>query len=122
MTLLNAIFNNLTVQTNRGPLNPQQLCTLSLSELDTLAVSLEEKYENSKGKSFLTKKTKKDRDLKLQFDVVYMILQEKISRNEKSTKILDTKAHNQKIDELIAKKQEENLSNLSVKELEKLRR
>ena len=60
----------LRVQTNRGCLSIEQLWDLSLAELDALAVTLEEEYKDSKGKSFLDKKSKKDKTLKLQFDII----------------------------------------------------
>lgn len=112
----------LRVQTNKGLLSTEQLWDLSLSDLDNLAVSLEEAYNNSKGKSFLTKKTVKDKDIKLQFDVVYEILQSKVEDNNALLEAKDRKEHNAKIDALIAEKQDEELKGLSVKQLEKMRK
>ena len=43
----------LRIETNKGSLSVEQLWTLKLSELDQLAVSLEEVLEKSAGKSFL---------------------------------------------------------------------
>lgn len=117
-----ATKQKLRVQTNKGLLSTEQLWDLSLSDLDNLAVSLEEAYNNSKGKSFLAKKTVKDKDIKLQFDVVYEILQSKVEDNNALLEAKDRKEHNAKIDALIAEKQDEELKGLSVKQLEKMRK
>ena len=44
-----------------------------------MAVSLEEEYSKSKGKSFLDKDAKKDPILKLKFDIVLDVLQTKMA-------------------------------------------
>ena len=54
--------------------------------------------------------------------MVLDILETKVKDNEVASKAAETRAHNQKIDELIAKKQDEELESLSVKELQKLRK
>ncbi len=112
----------LRIATERGPLSVEQLWDLPLQELDTLAVSLQEKYETSKGKSFLETKSKKDKNIKLQFDLVLDILETKVKNAETASKAAETRAHNEKIDTLIAEKQEEELKGKSVKELEAMRK
>lgn len=106
--------------TNKGVLTTEQLWDLSLSDLDTLAVSLEEAYKNSKGKSYLEKRTVADKAIKLQFDVVLEVLQTKVAEADKAREAKETKEHNQKILELINEKQDENLKGKSIKELEKM--
>jgi hypothetical protein len=113
-----AIKQKLRVQTLKGPLTVEQLWDLTLPELDTLAVSLEEAYKNSKGKSFLDKRTTKDKGLKLQFDIVLDILQTKQEEAETLRNAQNVKEHNQKILTLIAEKKEGELSGKSIEELE----
>jgi hypothetical protein len=98
------------------------LWDLSVNDLDTLAVSLEEKYNNSKGKSFLDKKTTKDKNVKLQFDIVLDILQSKIEEMEILRDAKETKEYNQKILGLIQEKKEDSLKGKTIKELESLLR
>lgn len=105
-------------QTSKGMLSVEQLWDLSLTELDTLAVSLEEEYKNSKGKSFLDKKATKDKTLKLKFDIVLEILNDKVAEQEAAATKLKNKAHNQKILELIASKTDEALKGKSLSQLE----
>jgi hypothetical protein len=110
----------LRFNTSKGVLTVEQLWDLSLPDLDSLAVSLEETHKNSKGKSFLDIKTTKDKSIKLQFDIVLDILNTKVEENEKIRDAKEIKEHNQKILGLIAEKQEDVLKGKSIKDLEKL--
>jgi len=104
--------------TSKGSLSVEQLWDLSVTELDSLAVSLEEQYKNSKGKSFLDKKTTKDKALKLQFDVVLDILNTKVEEAEVLRTAKEDKAHNEKIYSLIKQKEDGKLAEMSIEELE----
>lgn len=110
----------LRISTTRGMLTVEQLWTLSIEHLDLLAVSLQEKYETSKGKSFVRKRTIKDKQVKLEFDIVLDILNTKVEEQEASQNAAEIKAHNQKIMGMIQKKQEEDLGTKSIKDLEKM--
>ena len=110
----------LRISTSRGPLTVEQLWDLSISNLDTLAVSLEEEYKNSKGKSFVVKKTVKNKTVKLKFDVVLDILTTKVEESEVLRNAADVKVYNQKIMGIIAKKKDESLESMSLNDLEKL--
>ena len=108
--------------TNKGLLSLEQLWDLSINDLDALAVSLQEAYDSSKGKSFLAKRTSKDKGLKLQLDVVLDILNTKVEEAELIKEAAETKLHNQKILGLIAEKQEGQLKGKSIRELEAMLR
>lgn len=108
----------LRFTTLKGSLTVEQLWSLSLQELDTLAVALQDNYNNSKSKSFLDKKTEKNATIKLQFDIVLDILQTKVDEANALQKAREDKEHNQKILGLIADKQEDGLKKKSIKELE----
>lgn len=110
----------LRINTTRGPLTVEQLWDLPLTMLDALAVSLEEEYKKSGKKSFLAAKSKKDKELKLMFDIVLDVLTTKVEDAEAARLVADTKEHNQKILEMIKRKQDSELEGKSVKELEKL--
>lgn len=116
-TFKQATREKLRFQTSKGILSVEQLWFLSLSDLDTLAVSLQEAYDKSKGKSFLDTRTTKDKGLKLQFDVVLEILQDKKDELELAKEISEKNAYNDKIIDAIAKAQENELASKSVKEL-----
>lgn len=110
----------LRIQTNKGLLSPEQLWDLSLSELDTIAVSLEQEYKESGKKSFLVAKSAKDRIAKLKFEIVIEVLNTKLEESETLREAKEVKEHNSKIYSLIAEKEEDQLKTKSVKELEKL--
>lgn len=114
--------HKLRFATTKGSLSVEQLWDLSINDLDNLAVSLQESYEKSKGKSFLEKRTTKDKGLKLQFDIVLDILQTKVEESELAKQKLEDKAHNERIYELIANKEQRELEGKSVKELKALLR
>lgn len=108
----------LRVTTTRGSLSVEQLWDLSLSELDTLAVSLEQDYNESGKKSFLVKRSVKDKKAKLGFDIVLDILQTKSDELNAATEAKEIKEHNTKILTLIAEKNDESLKGKSIKQLE----
>jgi len=113
---------HLRIATKKGPLSVEQLWGLSLNELDTLAVSLEEEYQNSGRKSFITKESDKSICAKLRFDIVVDILKTKMEAEELSRQKTEIRDHNRRIDELILRKKNQELENMSVEELENLRK
>lgn len=115
-----ATKQKLRFNTTKGVLTTEQLWDLSLQELDSLAVSLEKDYKNSKGKSFLDKKTTKDKTIKIQFDITLDILNSKVEEMEALQEVAETKEHNQKILALIKEKKDDELKGKSIKELEKM--
>lgn len=110
----------LRFQTTKGTLGVEQLWGLSLAELDALAVSLEQAYKDSKSKSFLDKKSEKDKIIKLRFDIALDVLNTKVEEKEAAKKKAEDKEHDQKILSIIKEKQDEALKGKSIKELEKM--
>lgn len=115
-----ATQKKLRFQTNKGLLSTEQLWDLSLTDLDALAVSLEEEYKQSGKKSFLVVKSVKDKTAKLRFDIVLDVLTSKVEEHQALTEAKEVKEHNEKILTLIADKKDESLKGKSVKELEKM--
>lgn len=103
--------------TSKGTLSVEQLWDLSLEDLNTLALGLEEAYKDSGKKSFLTTRSVKDKTAKLRFDIVLDILNTKVEEADAAREAKETKAHNEKILELIQGKETEALKGKSVKEL-----
>lgn len=114
------VFNNWTFQSTKGILTLQQLCALPLTMLDIIAVELNTEFKQSKKKSFLDKTP--DNLSKKKLDLVLDIMQTKqeVNKQAQNTKVIET--NNKKIDELIAKKQEKVLEDLSIEELQALKR
>jgi hypothetical protein len=116
-----AAFQNLLIETPKGKLTVYQTTGLSVEDLDTAAVAFHKQTEALSETTFLTTKSTEDRTLKLKFDIVLDILETKVASQETAAKSAATKAYNKKIDTLIAAKQDEEMSNLSVADLEALR-
>jgi len=105
-----------------GSLTVENLWDLNIKDLDSLAIALQEEYKASGAKSFIVKSTKKDKIAKLKFDIVLDVLTTKVDAEESLKNDSANKLHNAKIDERIAKKQDAELDDMSVEELEKLRK
>lgn len=112
----------LRFQTNKGLLSTEQLWDLSLNDLDSLAVTLDEEYGKSGQKSFLVKSSLKDKTTKLRFDIVLDVLNTKNEEQQAASEAREIREHNKKIVALIAEKEEEGLKKKSKKELEAMLR
>lgn len=115
-----ATKENWTFQSTKGYLTVQQLWQLTLKDLDTIAVNLNTQFKQSKKKSFLDNEP--DELSKLQLDLVLDIMETKQSEKASIQAAHATASFNAKIDSLIARKQEEKLSSLSIEELTKLKK
>ena len=109
-------------QTSRGLITVEQLWDLNINDLDALAILLEKEYKASGKKSFVVKTTKKNKLIKLMFDIVLDVLTTKVDEEDVKTSKYAKDIFNAKIDERIAKKQESDLDDLSIEELEKMRK
>lgn len=114
--------SKLRFESSKGNLTTEQLWELSISDLDDMARSLETQYKASGTKTFIpnVKKSPKDTESKLKFDLVIDILETKVNDREEATKSAETRIHNQKITDLIAQKQEGAMADLSIEELQNL--
>ena len=113
----------LRVNTTKGLLSVEQLWDLNLSSLAEAIRAYKQEVKRDDDLDFLSEEnTKIDEKTQLSFDIlksIYLIKkQEQMSAKEEA----DTKAHNAKIDELIFKKQQSQLEELSVEELIKLKK
>lgn len=115
-----AVRKQYRFSTTKGVLNMEQLWSLSIDDLDALAVSLDKQYAESGKKSFLVKKSVKDKETKIKLDIVVDILNTKVEELELAVEARETKEHNNKILHLIAEKQDESLKGKSIKQLESM--
>ena len=106
----------------KGPLTVEQLWDLKPEMLDTMAVSLEEEVTKAGKKSFLTTKSSEDKVAKLKFDIVLDVLTTKVEEAAAAAVSAETKAFNNKIDLLIAEKEEEEFKGKSIEELRAMKK
>lgn len=112
----------LRIETERGPLSVEQLWDLPLAVLDRTAQALNDLYKKSGKKSYLVSSSRKDKTLKLKFDIVLDVLTTKVDDNAAIRDKDADKQHNAKIDALIAQKQDDMLKEMSIEDLEKKRK
>lgn len=108
-----------------GQLCVEDLWTIPLSavsgkvSLDSIAIELNKELKGTE-ESFVTN-TKKDEVVKLKFELVKHIIGVRVEENRKKTEEAQRKAKLANIDDLITQKQNEQLANLSLEELQKLK-
>lgn len=106
--------------TKKGELSIEQLWDLGLEPLNTLAVELDDQYNESGKKSFLVTRSEKDKTIKLKLDIVLDVLNTKKEEAEARKIEKERKENNEKVLAIIAKKKEGALENMPIEELEKL--
>ena len=107
----------------KGSISVEELWDLSLSELDKIYENLTaKKAKQSEGKSLLASKSsqnsKEQKTLDAQIAIVEYIFKTKNEEMELAKKAQEEKAKQQKIMELIEKKKNEGLENMSLEELQ----
>lgn len=113
----------LRVSTPRGPLSVEQLWNLSMTDLATTIKSIKKmiKSDDADELDFLEEGTSKvDKTLELSFNIVKDVYVTKKDAAKALRDAADIKAHNQKILQLIASKQEKELEGKTIEELEAL--
>jgi hypothetical protein len=112
----------LRVNTPQGLLSVEQLWDLSLNKLSTIIKNLKKsmkEYDDDE-LSFLDETKVVDREKQLIFDVLKEIYVTKKTESDEQRNAASIKEHNEKILRLIHSKQEEELTNKSVEELQAL--
>jgi hypothetical protein len=112
----------LRFQTSVGLLSVDQLWDLNLSQLATIIKNIKKilKKNDDDELSFLDETTVIDTENQLRFDILKDVYLDKKSEIDKKKDERAIKMHNDKILALIAEKQDENLRNKSLEELEQM--
>ena len=104
----------------KGVISTEDLWDLSVESLDNVFKTLNSEMKKTKEESHLSTKSKDDEVLELKIEIVKHIVAVKQEEKEaRERKFLD-RERNQKIMSIIAAKQDEQLYNMSVEELQKL--
>lgn len=117
----------LQFETSKGNLKVEDLWDLPLQSaknhpnLDDIAKSLHQKIKESDSISFVSSNPTADTVLQLQFDIVRHIINVKIAERDALSAARQRAEQRQKIDALIASKQEQELAGKSLEELQALR-
>jgi len=114
------IKEGITFNTKRGVLSIQDVYTLKLTPLATIVRNLKKELtkDNDDELSFLDETKVVDKKASLRFEIAKAIYLDKKADKENAASALSVKEHNQKVMDLIQKKKEDVLANMSVEELE----
>lgn len=101
-------------------ISTEDLWDLSVENLDKVFKTLNSEMKKTKEESLLSTKSKDDEVLELKIEIVKHIVTVKQEEKEAREKKFLDRERNQKIMSIIASKQDEQLHNMSVEELQKL--
>lgn len=109
----------LTFSTHKGTLSVGDLWDLPLSDLDAIAKNFNKAIKESSEESFVLE-SKVDPDVKLVFDIVIHVIEYKIKLGATAIKSAKKKENNEKILEIMGRKQDSELEDKSLDELKAL--
>lgn len=112
-----ALRMKLRFNTNKGVLSTEDLFDLSLQDLNVLAKALNKQRKEEEEEDFLSERSPEDVKARLGFDIVLYILEKKKEEKLANENAKLKKAERQKILNIIAKKKDASLENLSEEEL-----
>ena len=117
-----AAILGLRIQTTKGLLSVDQLWTLKLKDLsDSLKALKKNSTKTSDSElDFLEETTKIDVISELAFEIMKDVYLTKLEEAKRVKEDAEVKAYNQKIIEIIARKQDQDLENKSLEELQAL--
>jgi phosphomevalonate kinase len=104
----------------RGVVSVEDLWDLSVNDLDTVFKTLNGKIKQSSEESLLVTKTKEDKELTVQIEIVKYIFNVKVQEVNNRLAEKERKEKKQKIMEIMESKKEEALQNKSLEELAKM--
>lgn len=122
-----ALAKKVRFSTTKGELTTEQLLGLSVTQsnlefLDGIYADLHKIVKESGSVSLIQKSKSADDVLELKFALIKEIIEQKLKISDEAEAKKKAKEWNEKIDSLIAAKQEENLKNLPLEELLKLKK
>jgi len=120
-------------ETSKGNISTEDLWDMPLSYthkninkpiacLDDIAINLSKLLEDISQKSFVTKRNKNSKTIELKLDIVKHIIKVKLEEIEQKENAAVIKTENDIIDSIIIKKQYKKLEDMSIEELQKIKK
>lgn len=109
----------LRFSTNKGQLSVEDAWDLSLESLDTLAQAVNKQIQESKGESFIGKRSTQSTELQLKMDILLAIIAVKLAEKEDAKNRKELLAKKELLTSLKEKKQMEQLESMSLEDIEK---
>lgn len=116
---MNATRKKYRFSTAKGNLTTEQLWDLPLESLDEIWQKINATIEDASRTSLLSVRSNKNVELTEKAEVVKAIVEYKLAAAEKADKARQTKAEKERILNIIATKQEQELASMSIDELKK---
>jgi hypothetical protein len=116
---MNATRKKYRFSTAKGNLTTEQLWDLPLESLDEIWQKINATIEDASRTSLLSVRSNKNVELTEKEEVVKAIVEYKLAAAEKADKARQTKAEKERILNIIAAKQEQELASMSIDELKK---
>jgi hypothetical protein len=110
----------LRFSTNKGELSVEDLWDLSLESLDTIAKAVNKKLKDESEESFIGKKSSNNTLLELKMDILKEVIEVKLKEKEAKASRVIKSAKLAQLKELANNKANEQLSGMSLEEINKL--
>lgn len=107
----------LRFQTSKGNITVEDLWDLPLQSLDKIAVKLDEELSKTPKKSFIQEVNPENTIIELKFNIVKDIIDTKLQEKAEQENAQARQAERQKLLEILYKKENESLENLSIEEI-----
>lgn len=104
----------------RGLTSVEDLWTLPVKDLDSIFKVLNSQLKQVKEESLLETKTQQDEELDMKIEIVKHIVKVKLAESKAKEDTKAKKEHKQKLLEVLASKQDEDLKGKSAEELQKM--
>lgn len=102
----------------RGQVSVEDLWDLNVENLDSVYKTLSAQLKTVKEESLLNTKTKEDKELDFQIEIVKYIVKTKLEEREVQLEAREKKAQKQKVLEILSAKKDEALQGKTIEELE----
>lgn len=102
----------------RGMINTEDLFNLSMDDLNKVYQNLKKEQKETSEESLMETDNPASAELEVKIQIVKEIFDDKKADQERAKKAADTKAKKQRILEILAKKKDDELLNMSEEELE----
>jgi hypothetical protein len=110
--------NKLRFASTKGLLSSEDLWSLSLPQLDTIAKAINKDLKNAAEESFIAEKSQKDTNLEVSLEIVKYVISHKLAQQDAATKRAETLAQKEQLANIIAMKKSEALMSKPIEELE----
>ena len=104
----------------KGIINVEDVWDLGLKDLDSIFKNLNSQLKQAKEESLLNVRTKQDEEIDMKIEIIKYVVKIKLEEENLRLKVKEQKEKKQKIMEILSTKQDVDLQNKSVEELQNM--